>query len=81
MNGRVLHQFEDVIQSLPAYELQFVPTRQTVVEFPRRREASETQDGSTCMPRCIRGIQAALAIEAVVALTVYGLWQLTHLLR
>jgi hypothetical protein len=29
----------------------------------------------------MRGIQSALAIEAVTALMFYGLWQLSHLFR
>jgi hypothetical protein len=29
----------------------------------------------------MRGIQSALAIEAVATLMFYGLWQLSHLLR
>lgn len=69
------------MQSLPAYELQFVPVRQTVVEFPINRDEGETDDASLTRSGCIRGIRTALAIEAVAALGVYGLWQLMHLLR
>jgi len=81
VSRRVLHQFEDVVQSLPAYELRFVPVRQTVVEFPLSKDARETQDEALARPGCIRGIRSALAIEAAAALMVYGLWQLMHLLR
>ena len=81
MSGRVPQQFEGVMQNLPAYELQFVPVRQTVVEMPLKRDVSETSDAPLGWPGCIRGIRSALAIEAAVALMVYGVWQLTHLLR
>ena len=81
MSRVVFHQFEDAVQSLPAYELRFVPVRQTVVEFPIHKDLIETQDSSLARPGCIRGIRSALAIEAAAALMVYGLWQLMHLLR
>jgi hypothetical protein len=46
-----------------------------VVEFPQR------QDASVCPVGCVRGVQFALAIEAVAALAIYGIWQVYHLLH
>ena len=53
-----------------------------MLEFPQNlAEVSEHEDSSPSRPGCMRGIRSALAIEAVAALVLYGLWQLSHLLR
>jgi hypothetical protein len=69
--------------SVPAFELQFVPVRQSsLLEFPQSlAEVNEQDSASPNQPGCMRGIRSALAIEAVAALMFYGLWQLSHLLR
>ncbi|MGO9937284.1 MAG: hypothetical protein ACLPH3_06395 [Terracidiphilus sp.] len=69
--------------SVPAFELQFVPVRQSsLLEFPQSlAEVKDQDDSSPSRPGCMRGIRSALAIEAVAALMFYGLWQLSHLLR
>ena len=71
------------MQSVPTFQLQFEPTRQSsVLQFPQNlAEASEQENSTPARPGCVRGIQAALAIEAVAALVFYGLWQLSHLFR
>jgi hypothetical protein len=84
MTSRVFHPAEtNVLRSVPAFQLQFVPVRQSsVLDFPRRDEnVNEQDDSSPSSPGCIRGIRSALAIEAAAALMFYGLWQLSHLLR
>ena len=81
---RVLHRAEsNGMQSVPTFQLQFVPVRQSsLLEFPQSlAEASEQDNSSPSGSGCMRGIQSALAIEAVAALMFYGLWQLLHLLR
>jgi hypothetical protein len=71
------------MRSVPAFELQFLPDRQrSLLEFPQNlAEVNEKSDAGPSAPGCMRGIQAALAIEAVAALMFYGFWQLSHLLR
>jgi hypothetical protein len=84
VTSRVFHPAEtDVMRSVPTFQLQFVPVQQSsVLEFPQNlAEANERQDSSPSRPGCMRGIQSALAIEAVTALMFYGLWQLSHLFR
>jgi hypothetical protein len=73
----------NVMRSVPTFQLQFVPVRQSsVLEFPQSlAEVNEQHDPSPSRPGCMRGIRSALAIEAVAALMLYGLWQLSHLLR
>lgn len=66
------------MQSVPAYDLQFVRIRQRLVELPVGREASDASNTAISHPGCMRGIQSALAIEAATALMVYALW---HLMR
>ena len=81
---RVLHRAEsNGMQSVPTFQLQFVPARRSsLLEFPQSlAEASEQDNSSPSRPGCMRGIQSALAIEAVATLMFYGLWQLSHLLR
>jgi len=78
MGTRVFHSPETgVIRAVPTFELQFVPVRQSLLQFPQERQ--QDKDWHEEDPRCIRGIRFALAIEAVGALMVYGLWQLAHL--
>ena len=84
MTSRVFHSAEtDVLRSVPTFQLQFVPVRQSsVLEFPQNlAEVSEHEDSSPSRPGCMRGIRSALAIEAVAALMLYGLWQLSHIFR
>ncbi|MGA8670546.1 MAG: hypothetical protein WB679_11755 [Terracidiphilus sp.] len=83
MTSRVFHSAEtDVLRSVPTFQLQFVPRQSSVLEFPQNlAEVSEHEDSSPSRPGCMRGIRSALAIEAVAALVLYGLWQLSHLLR
>jgi hypothetical protein len=84
VNGKAFYRTEDsVMQSVPTFELQFQPDRQrSLLEFPQSlAEVSDKSDSAPSGPGCIRGIQAALAIEAVAALMFYGFWQLSHLLR
>ena len=81
---RVLHRADsNGMQSVPTFQLQFLPARRSsLLEFPQSlAEASEQDNSSPSRPGCMRGIQSALAIEAVAALMFYGLWQLSHLLR
>jgi hypothetical protein len=82
VTARVLQRAEsDGMQSVPTFQLQFV-RQSSVLEFPQSlAEASQQDNSSPSRPGCMRGIQSALAIEAVAALMFYGLWQLSHLLR
>lgn len=80
MGTRVFHSPETgIIRAVPTFELQFVPVRQTLVQFPQEnlREKDFREDA----PGCVRGVRFALAIEAATALMIYGLWQLAHLVR
>ncbi len=82
--SRAIHRAEDsVMRSVPAFELQFVPVRQSsVLDFPLTgANRDELDESSPSIPGCMRGIQSALAIEAVAALMFYGFWQISHLLR
>jgi hypothetical protein len=84
VTARVFHRAEDnMMPSVPTFQLQFVPVRQSsLLELPQSlAEASEQDNSSPSGSGCMRGIQSALAIEAVAALMFYGLWQLLHLLR
>jgi hypothetical protein len=84
VNAKVVYRAEDsAMRSVPTFELQFVPARpSSVLDFPRAEaNRSEQEDGAPTDPRCMRGIQSALAIEALAALMFYGFWQLSHLLR
>jgi len=77
---RVFHTPETgAIRAVPTFELQFVPVRQRLLQFPQ--EHQQEKDWRDDGPGCLRGIRFALAIEAVGALMVYGLWQLAHLVR
>ncbi len=81
MGTRVVHSPETgTIRVVPTFELQFVPVRESsVLQFPQARidDAADRDDA----PGCIRGIRFALAIEAVAAVMIYGIWQLSHLVR
>ncbi|HUD54885.1 MAG TPA: hypothetical protein VMR02_06650 [Terracidiphilus sp.] len=84
MTSRVFHPAEtNVLRSVPTFQLQFVPVRQSsVLEFPQSlAEVNAHEDSLPSRPGCMRGIRSALAIEAVAALMFYGLWQLSHLFR
>lgn len=84
MTSRVFQPaVDDVMQSVPTFQLRFEPARQSsLLEFPQNlAEVSERENSTPTRPGCVRGIQAALAIEAVAGLVFYGLWQLSHLLR
>jgi hypothetical protein len=84
VTSRVFQRTEDsAMRSVPTFELQFVPVRQSsVIDFPlTQADRDELKNSSPSIPGCMRGIQAALAIEAVIALMFYGFWQLSHLLR
>jgi len=81
MGNRVLHSPETgVIRSVPTFELQFVPARETsVLHFPHAHLPEEEWPENT--PGCVRGVRYALAIEAAAALMIYGIWHLSHLVR
>jgi len=79
MGPRVIRSGETgTTRVVPSFELQFIPVRESsVLQFPHAHDAdSDNRD-----PGCIRGIRFALAIEAVAAVTIYGIWQLSHLVR
>ena len=81
MSSTIFHSPETIAGSpIPTFELQFVPARQTVLEFPGP-SAKRLHDEALSKPDCIGGIRSALAIEAVAALLIYGVWQASHLLR
>ncbi|HEX4284330.1 MAG TPA: hypothetical protein VHZ28_04515 [Terracidiphilus sp.] len=68
------------IPSVPAFDLQFVPTHESsVLQFPldQLRDKDWREDG----PRCARGVRIALAIEAATALMIYCVWHFSHLVR
>jgi hypothetical protein len=78
MVSRVFPPDSGAISQLPAFELRFVPLRDaSVLPFPEPRleETDFREDASGC----VRGLRFALAIEAVAAVMIYGLWQLSHL--
>jgi hypothetical protein len=71
---------KDVLRSVQAYSLEFVPSRDaSVLHFPdaELQEKDWREDG----PGCVRGVRFAIAIEAAAAIAIYGLWHLSHLLR
>ena len=80
MSNSMFHSPETgTLRAVPTFELQFVPAREgSVLQFPLASEDTDDRDG---VPRCIRGIRFALAIEAVAAVMIYGIWQLSHLVR
>ena len=81
MGNRVFHSPETgTMRSVPTFRLQFVPAQEaSVLQFPRTQP--EEKDWRQDDPGCIRGVRFALAIEAVAALMVYGVWHLAHLVR
>lgn len=83
MSSTAFHSPETVAtQPIAAFELRFIPMQQAVLEFPHTPVAvKDEHDAEPNQPRCIRGIRSALAIEAVLAAMIYGLWQISHLLR
>jgi len=81
MGTRVFHSPKTgTIGSVPTFQLQFVPLREaSVVQFPR--VALQEKDWREDCPGCIRGLRFALAIEALAALMIYGIWHLSHWVR
>ena len=57
----------------------WAPYRAPTQAFPRPVERE--QDESVEEGSCVKGMLAALAIEGVVALGVFGLWHAWHLIR
>ncbi len=80
MGSSMFHPPETgTLRAVPTFELQFVPARDSsVLQFPRPQEDDDSAEGA---PGCIRGIRFALAIEAAAAVMIYGIWQLSHLVR
>lgn len=67
------------IRNVPVFQLQFVPLRESsVLQFPEHLHEKDFREDA---PGCIRGVRFALAIEAAVALMIYAIWQLSHLMR
>lgn len=81
MGTRVFHSPEPgTLHNVPTFQLQFVPVREiSVLHFPPAH--LQEKDWREEVPGCVRGVRFALAIEAVVALMIYGIWQLSHLMR
>ncbi|HEX3891379.1 MAG TPA: hypothetical protein VHW46_02305 [Terracidiphilus sp.] len=68
------------IRTVPGFQLQFVPSRESsVLPFPEAHlhEKDWRVDG----PGCVRGVRFALAIEAAAALMIYAVWQISHMVR
>jgi len=80
MGHRVFQAPDAAAVQVPAFELRFVPLREaSVLHFPDANlpEKDFREDASGC----VRGLRFALAIEAVAAVMIYGIWQLSHLVR
>lgn len=81
MGSRAFHSPDTVtVHPVPTFELRFVPLRDaSVLYFPEAH--LQEKDFREDAPGCVRGLRFALAIEAVAALMIYGVWQLSHLVR
>ncbi len=82
MSSTALHPPETAAAPIRTFELHFVPVRRSVLEFPHPHAvAKPPQDEASTRPGCLRAVRTALAIEAALALLIYGCWQVSHLLR
>lgn len=83
MSSTAFHSTETVAaQPIRTFELQFGPVPRSILEFPHAHAAAkDLQNEEPSKPACARGVRSALAIEAAMALLIYGVWQISHLLR
>lgn len=83
MSSSAFHPQETVAAApIRTFELRFVPAYRSVIEFPHPASVvHDEQEETLSRPGCIRAVRWALAIEAVAALLIYGLWLAWRLLR
>jgi hypothetical protein len=83
MSSTAFHSPETVAtQPISTFEFQFGPVPRSILEFPHAHApAKDPHNEEPNRPACVRGVRSALAIEAIMALLIYGVWQISHLLR
>ncbi|HTA79907.1 MAG TPA: hypothetical protein VK720_10190 [Terracidiphilus sp.] len=82
MSSSAFHPPETAAAPIRTFELRFVPAHRPVIEFPHPvSSVNDQHEEPLSKPGCIRGVRSALAIEAAMALLIYGLWLAWRLLR